>query len=103
VSLGDFSFLAAGGGFGYSSGLRSACGFDALGGCGSRCLFRLTKRAFARRVWLFRLMGKGGLSSLMGSRFCGNSGGFCLGLGEKGLFAHLLGSSVPQLSAVLTA
>jgi hypothetical protein len=103
MGLGDLLFFAARGGFGNSSSLGAAGGFDTLGGGGAGCLFGLAQRALRGGVGIaglenprsFDCTAFGGIGSVRG--------GFSLGLGKQRLFAHLLCRTMSQLRTILAA
>lgn len=95
MGLGYLAFFAASGGFGNSSGLGAASGFDTLC-CGSTsCLFGLAQSTPHGRVRVLCLMGSRNFRRVTCSGIGGGRGCFRISLGQECLFAYLLGSTMP--------
>src|ERR1700733_1259336 len=103
MGFGGLALCAAGGGFGDSGCLGTAGGFDTLSGGCTSCLVGLAQSTLRGRIGFIGLIMPRGRACAAFSRVCGICGGFGLGLGEKGLLAHLLRSMMSQLRAVLAA
>jgi hypothetical protein len=101
MGFGDLALFAAGGCFGDSGCLGTAGGFDTLGGGCTSCLVGLAESTLRGRIGFIGLIMPRGRDCTAFGRVCGICGGFGLGLGEKGLLAHLLRSMMSQLRAVL--
>jgi hypothetical protein len=103
VRLRDLAFFTACGRLGNSGCLGTPSGFDALCCGGAGGLLGLTQSTTHGGVSVFCLMGTDGLLRMTrsGLRCCG--GGLGLSLGQQRLFADLLGSTMPQLRAILPA
>jgi hypothetical protein len=103
VGFGDLAFFAARGGFGNSSGLGAASGFDTLCCGGARRLFGFAQSTAHGGVGVFGLMGACSLRCVTCGGLCGGGGGFGFGLGEQGLLTNLFGGTMSQLRAILPA
>jgi hypothetical protein len=101
MGFGDLALFAAGGGFGDSGCFGPTGGFDTLGGSCTSCLVGLAESTLRGRIGFIGLIMPGGRDCAAFSRVCGICRGFSLGLGEKGLLAHLLCGMMSQLRAVL--
>jgi hypothetical protein len=103
VCLSDLAFFAACSSLGNGGGLGAASGFDTFCSGSTGRLFGLAQSTAHGGVGVFHLMSAGGLRCVTRCGLCSGGGGFGFGLGEQRLLTYLLGSTVPQLRAILPA
>jgi hypothetical protein len=103
VGLGDLLFFAARGGFGNSSSLGTAGGFDTLGGGSASCLFGFAQRALRGGIGIIGLEDPRGFHCTAFGGIGSVRGGFSFSLGKQRLLPHLLCRTMSQLCTVLAA